>query len=136
MAERGETTVRPAQVATYATRKAKDGSVEAVGLQGRLIMIPFAYAEAGHHIYGFATTLHKAQGAALDPPGTSSRPMTSTSPCRKTTTEHQGVREDDALVERLRETINHSDAKTLAVEDVLSLPPGAVGAIDAALRKD
>src|SRR5688572_20989469 len=32
MAERGETTARAAQIATYATRKAKDSSVEAEGL--------------------------------------------------------------------------------------------------------
>ncbi len=29
-------------------------------------MIPFAYAEAGHLTHGYATTIHKAQGATVD----------------------------------------------------------------------
>jgi hypothetical protein len=33
---------------------------------GRRLLVPFAYAEAGHLTHGYATTIHKAQGATVD----------------------------------------------------------------------
>jgi hypothetical protein len=33
---------------------------------GEHLIIPFAYAEAGHLTHGYATTIHKAQGATVD----------------------------------------------------------------------
>ncbi len=33
---------------------------------GRRLVVPFAYAEAGHLTHGYATTIHKAQGATVD----------------------------------------------------------------------
>ena len=33
---------------------------------GERLVVPFAYAEAGHLTHGYATTIHKAQGATVD----------------------------------------------------------------------
>src|SRR3546814_17428193 len=33
---------------------------------GERLTVPFAYAEAGHLTHGYATTVHKAQGATVD----------------------------------------------------------------------
>ena len=33
---------------------------------GEQLVVPFAYAEAGHLTHGYATTIHKAQGATVD----------------------------------------------------------------------
>ena len=33
---------------------------------GQRLVVPFAYAEAGHLTHGYATTIHKAQGATVD----------------------------------------------------------------------
>jgi hypothetical protein len=52
--------------ATIASIDRAAGRIEAVGTGGHRLVIPFGYAEAGHLTHGYATTLHKAQGATLD----------------------------------------------------------------------
>jgi hypothetical protein len=44
--------------------------------------------------------------------------------------EHHGASEDDDLIERLRQTVNRSDAKTLALQDLLSARHSTTGAVD------
>jgi conjugative relaxase-like TrwC/TraI family protein len=119
--------------------------IDAVDQAGHPMVIPFAYAEAGHLTWGYATTLHKAQGATLDQTflladDTLHREQSYSGLSRGVEAndlyvavpeddEHHGVPEDDDLIERLRQTINRSDAKTLALDD-LSRRPAAGGAID------
>jgi hypothetical protein len=53
---------------TRATVNALDfttGDVSIYTDDGRQVVLPFAYVEAGHLTHGYATTLHKAQGATL-----------------------------------------------------------------------
>ncbi|MCA1842673.1 MAG: AAA family ATPase, partial [Actinobacteria bacterium] len=81
--------------------------IEAVDVHGHPLRIPFAYAEAGHLTWGYATTVHKAQGATVHQtfvpttrscengatpgcPGT--EPMTSISPSRRRRRTPQTVR--------------------------------------------
>lgn len=99
----------------------------------------FAYAEAGHLTWGYATTLHKAQGAALDQvfllaDDTLQRERSYSGLSRGTEAnnlylavpdvdEHHGVEDVDDLIELLRETVKRSEAKTFALEDLLSRRP-------------
>ncbi|MBA2283327.1 MAG: relaxase domain-containing protein [Acidimicrobiia bacterium] len=46
-----------------------DGTRQQLALRtasGETLSVPFAYAEAGHLTHGYATTIHKAQGATVD----------------------------------------------------------------------
>jgi conjugative relaxase-like TrwC/TraI family protein len=121
--------------------------IDAVDPTGNPMTIPFAYAEAGHLTWGYATTLHKAQGATLDQTflladdtlhrersysglsrGVESNDLYLAVPDDE---EHHSAQENDDLIERLRQTVNHSDAKTLALDDLLSGPaPAAPSTID------
>ncbi|MGH8990348.1 MAG: hypothetical protein ACRDZ7_02340 [Acidimicrobiia bacterium] len=51
--------------ATVTTLDFTTGDVSIRTDDGRQVVLPFAYAEAGHLSHGYATTLHKAQGATL-----------------------------------------------------------------------
>jgi conjugative relaxase-like TrwC/TraI family protein len=135
---------------TRATIIGIDGAarrIEVVDPDGWPMMIPFAYAEAGHLTWGYATTLHKAQGATLDQTflladdalhrersysglsrGTEANDLYLAVPEDE---EHHGAPEVDDLIERLRETVSRSDAKTLALQDFLSARPRTIGAVDA-----
>ncbi len=120
--------------------------IDAVDPAGHPMMIPFAYAEAGHLTWGYATTLHKAQGATLDQTflladdtlhrersysglsrGTEANDLYLATPDDE---EHHGASEDDGVVERLRQTVNRSDAKSLALQDLLSARPPTTGDVD------
>ena len=126
----------------------RDGRrIEAVDPAGHPMMIPFTYAEAGHLTWGYATTLHKAQGATLDQTflladdtlhrersysglsrGIAANDLYLTVP---EDDEHHGAqKDDDDLIEQLRQTINRSDAKTLAIDDLLSRRPPKTSTID------
>jgi conjugative relaxase-like TrwC/TraI family protein len=121
--------------------------IEAVDPRGRPLVLPFTYAEAGDLTHGYATTLHKAQGATVDQTfvladDTLHRERSYSSLSRgveandlylavREDDDHHGGPEDDNLIERLRQTVNRSDAKTLALEDLLSGRPPASGALDA-----
>lgn len=126
----------------------EDGrQIEAVDVHRRPLTIPFAYAEAGHLGWGYATTLHKAQGATLDQAfvladDTLHRERSYSGLSRGTEAndlyvavlddeERHGAPDVDDLTERLRQTINRSDAKTLALQDLLSTGRPTTGAVDA-----
>jgi conjugative relaxase-like TrwC/TraI family protein len=113
--------------------------IEALDSGRRRLVIPFAYAEAGHLTWGYATTPHKAQGATLDQTflladdtlhressysgmsrGTEANDLYVTAPDHE---EHHGAFEVDVVIERLRHMVNRSDAKTLALDDLRSGPP-------------
>jgi conjugative relaxase-like TrwC/TraI family protein len=52
---------------TRATVERIDTSLQQLTVCGsERIVVPFAYAEAGHLTHGYATTVHKAQGATVD----------------------------------------------------------------------
>jgi len=121
--------------------------IEAVDPRGRPIAIPFTYAEAGDLTHGYATTLHRAQGATVDQTfvladDSLHRERSYSSLSRGVEANelylavpeddgHHGGPEDDDLIERLRQTVNHSDAKTLALDDLLSgRPPVARSRFD------
>jgi len=110
--------------------------IEAVDDGHRWLVIPFAYAEAGHLTWAYATTLHKAQGATLDrtfllADDTLHRERSYSGMSRGTEAndlyvavadqkEHHGASDVDDLNDLLRRTVNRSDAKTLALQDFLS----------------
>lgn len=121
--------------------------LDAVDPTGRSLVIPFAYAEAGHLTWGYATTLHKAQGATLDQTflladdafhrersysglsrGTEANDLYLTVPDNE---EHHGAPDVDDLIEQLRQTVNRSDAKTLALQDLLSGRPRIASSVHA-----
>jgi hypothetical protein len=121
--------------------------IEAVDPRGHPLVLPFTYAEAGHLTHGYATTLHKAQGATVDQTfvlvdDTLHRERSYSSLSRGVEgndlylavpedDDHHGGPQDDDLIERLRQMISRSDAKTLALDDLLSgRPPAVPGAID------
>jgi len=107
--------------------------IEAVDGRGRVLAIPFTYSEAGHLTWGYATTLHKAQGATVDQTflladDTLHRERSYSGLTRGVEAndlylavpedeEHHSAPDDD-LSERLRQTVKRSDAKTLALEDL------------------
>ena len=120
--------------------------IEAVDVGRRPLVIPFAYAEAGHLTWGYATTLHKAQGATLDQTflladdtlhrersysgmsrGTEANDLYVTTPDHE---EHHGAPDVDDLIDMVRQTVNRSDAKTLALQDFLSTRQPARNPID------
>ncbi|MCA1843635.1 MAG: hypothetical protein LC792_10710, partial [Actinobacteria bacterium] len=105
-----------------------------------------AYAEAGHLTWGYASTLHKAPGATLDQTfllgddslhrersysglsrGIEANDVYLAVPEDE---DHHGASDVDDLMERLRQTVNRSDAKTLAVEDLLAPGPPTRSAVD------
>jgi conjugative relaxase-like TrwC/TraI family protein len=134
---------------TRATVTGIDGDarrIHAIDPDGHPMTIPFAYAEAGHLTWGYATTLHKAQGATLDQTflladdtlhrersysglsrGVEANDVYLTVPDDE---EHHGVPDVNDLIERLRQTVNRSDAKTLALDDLVSRRPSTGSAID------
>src|SRR5581483_12120192 len=109
---------------------------EAVDDTHRPLVIPFAYAEAGHLTWAYATTLHKAQGATLEQTflladDTLHRERSYSGMSRGAEAndlyvavadqkEHHGASDVDDLNDLLRRTVNRSDAKTLALQDFLS----------------
>jgi hypothetical protein len=113
------------------------------------LVLPFTYAEAGDLTHGYATTLHKAQGATVDQTfvladDTLHRERSYSSLSRGVEgndlylavpedDDHHGGPQDDDLIERLRQTVSRSDAKTLALDDLLAgRPPAVPGPIDEA----
>ena len=120
--------------------------IEAIDVHDRPLVIPFGYAEAGHLTWSYATTLHKAQGATVDQTflladdslhrersysglsrGTEANDLYLAVPEDE---EHHGAPQVDDLIEQLRQTVNRSDAKTLALQDLLSARPRTTGAVD------
>jgi len=107
----------------------------------RPLVIPFAYADAGHLTWGYASTLHKAQGATVNQTflladDTLYRERSYTGLSRGTEAndvylavpddEQHGAPGIDDPIERLRKALNRSEAKSLALQDPLS-PPSAAG---------
>ena len=102
-------------------------------------MLPFAYAEAGHLTHGYATTLHKAQGATLrqafllaDDTITHQRGYSGLSrgtasndvyvvgaPDEREDVRHVPEEEQDPL-EQLTVTLARSEAKTMSVDELLA----------------
>ncbi len=110
--------------------------INAVDPAGHPMTMPFAYAEAGHLTWGYATTVHKAQGATLDQTflladdtlkrqssysgvsrGVEANDLYVAAPEDE---DHHTTQEDDDLLEGLRQTVNRSDAKGLALDDLRS----------------
>jgi hypothetical protein len=133
--------------ATITGIEAEGRRIEAVDGGRRRLVIPFAYAEAGHLTWGYATTLHKAQGATLGQTflladdtlhrersysgmsrGTEANDLYVTVPDNE---EHHGAPHVDDLIDMVRQTVNRSDAKTLALQDYLSTHQPAKNPIDA-----
>jgi conjugative relaxase-like TrwC/TraI family protein len=116
--------------------KAAARQIEAVDHSGRAVRIPYSYAEAGYLTWAYAMTVHKAQGATVDQAflladdslgreriysglsrGVDANGLYLAVPENE---DHHGVRKAGDLIERLRQTINRSDAKTLALQDLTS----------------
>jgi conjugative relaxase-like TrwC/TraI family protein len=134
--------------ATITSLDAHARRIDVVHANGQPRAIPFAYAEAGHLTHGYATTLHKTQGATLEQTfvladDTLHRERSYSGLSRGVERndlylagidhddEHHGHQEDDDLLERLRWTASRSDAKTLALDDLLSgRAPQAAPGID------
>ena len=120
--------------------------IEAVDVHRRPLVIPFAYAEAGHLTWGYATTLHRAQGATVDQAflladDTLHRERSYSGLSRGAEAndvylavpddeEHHGAPEVDDLIELLRQTVNRSEAKTLALQDLVSQLPATGSSIE------
>ena len=120
--------------------------IEAVDVHRRPLVIPFAYAEAGHLTWGYATTLHRAQGATVDQAflladDTLHRERSYSGLSRGAEAndvylavpddeEHHGAPEVDDLIELLRQTVNRSEAKTLALQDLVSRLPATGSSIE------
>jgi ATP-dependent exoDNAse (exonuclease V) alpha subunit len=111
-------------------------SIEAVDPAGHEMTIPFAYAEAGHLSLGYATTIHKAQGATLDKTFVLAddtlhreRSYSSLSRGVEANDLYVAAAEDEDLhsahdadypLDQLYQTVNRSDAKRLALDDLRS----------------
>jgi conjugative relaxase-like TrwC/TraI family protein len=102
---------------------------------GRRLLIPFAYGEAGHLTHGYATTIHKAQGATIERclvllDDTTSREHAYTALSRgrygnvfvvaedrRADERHAAEIEPDPL-DDLRRAIRHSAGKRMALDDI------------------
>jgi conjugative relaxase-like TrwC/TraI family protein len=128
---------------TRATVSALDfttGDVAILPEDGRQVVLPFAYAESGHLTHGYATTLHKAQGATLrqafllaDDTITHQRGYSGLSrgtagndvyvvgaPDEREDVRHVPEEQEHDPLEQLAVTLARSEAKTMSLDELLA----------------